>query len=466
MNAKALSTHLSRLAGGLLLLLILSACATASAAELPPLPSPAPDATESRAHTPQIVRGVERESVEDGVRYFYKDVYFRDAQGDATRLVNKLVGTDPEGGIFLHLDDDVITAPASQQAQEALVSTRYGCPGSSVDPFDFTVEDRVLDAAGSFSEPVIFTIACPAASVPDLLPFTTGGLIVGLGLVLAVGLYLRARPSQGQPLLLSAVLLLSTLMTVGFAQMVLHEGGHALMDLPSLAGRDMRLYVHPFMFSGYSRPMYEWNNTLAHAAGAIVGMLGALLISIPFWKRRSVPLLAVVMLLPWAVIGNGGYIASLEGDFHNILQLTGLPPALFISVGVALAALGVLMLFTLLPLFGLAPGDKRALLVIPAALFAWGVLSRVVAILFVPGSPFARRWHLANEILLSTNAYVALVLFGLLAALLYVTLYRWLEPRLPAWLRSEPVAPSWQGIEIPGLLGAASFVIGMVVVLT
>ncbi len=466
MNTQAASTRLSRLLGGLLLLLAAAACSTASASELPPPPSPAPLAAESRAHAPQILRVVERESFEDGTRYFYKDVYFRDAQGDATRLANKLVGTDPEGGLFLRLSDDAITVPASQQAQEALVSSRYGCPGNSVDPFDFTVEDRVLDAAGNFSEPVTFTISCPAALVPDLLPFTIGGLIVGLGLVLAFGLYLRAHPSQGQPLLLSAVLLLSTLMAAAFAQMVLHEGGHAIMDLPNLAGRAVRLYVHPFLFSGYSRPMYEWSNTLAHAAGAVAGMLGALLVSIPFWKRRSVPLLAVVMLLPWSVISNGGYIASLEGDFHNIIQLTGLPPALLIFVGVALVVLGLLMLFGLLPLFGLAPDDKRALLVIPAVLLAWGVLSRMVAMLFVPGSPFARRWHLANEILVSTNGYVALVLFGLLAAVLYVTLYRWLQPRLPAWLRTEPVALTWRGLAMPGMMGAASLVIGMVVVLT
>ncbi len=465
MNANARSTQWYRLLGAFLLLLVLSACATASAAELPPPPSPAPRPADAHSHVPSILRVVEREATDGDTRYFYKDIYFRDAWGDATLVSNKVVGTDPEGGLFLHLADDAISAPSDLQVQEGRVTIRYGCPGNSVDPFDYTVEDRLRDAAGNLSQPVTFSISCPAATVPDLLPFTIGGLVAGLLLLAACGLYLRWHASQGQPLFLSIALLLSALMPAAFAQLVLHEGGHALLDLPHLVGRDLALYVHPFMFAGYARPMYEYGNTLAHAAGSLVGMLGALLISIPFWKRRSLPLLSVVMLLPWSVISNGGYIASLQGDFGNILQLTGLPPALFIVAGLLLAVLGLLLLFTLLPLMGLAPGDKRALLVIPAALFLWGALSRIVAILLVPGSHFARRWHLANEILVSTNDYVALVALGLLVAVVYVTLYRWLEPRLPAWLRTERVAPTWQGLTVPGLLGAASFAIGMIVIL-
>ncbi len=458
MNAKAISTHLSRLLGALLPLLILTLGA-ASAAE-----ARTPRAAGSPSHVPQILRVVERDVVEDSVRYLYEDVYFRDAGGDATTLANRIIATDPAGGIFLHITDDVISAPASLQQQEGVVSTRYGCPSRSVDAFAFTVEDRVIDAYGNVSEPVTFTISCPATMPVDMSLLSIAGWAVGAVLLVGVGLYLRWRPAQGKPLLMSVLLLLCSIMTLSFVQIVLHEGGHALMDLHHLGGQSMVLYVHPFIFAGYSRPMFQWSDTLAHAAGAIVAVLGALLITLPFWKRRSLPLLALVMLFPWSALNNGGYIASVQGDFHNIMQITGLPPVVFIVIGVLIALLGLLMLLSLLPLMGLPSTDIKAVLVLPVALFAWGLLSRIVALLLVPGSPFATRWHLAGEILLSSSEYVPLVVLGLISALLYVTLYRWLSPKLPPWLSTAPVTPAWKDMRLPGLLAGLSIAIGLMVV--
>jgi len=49
--------------------------------------------------------------------------------------------------------------------------------------------------------------------------------------------------------------------------------------------------------------------------------------------------------------------------------------------------------------------------------------------------------------------------------LLYVTLYRKLQPRLPAWLRTEKVEPTWKNLRLPALLAVVSLVIGLIIVI-
>jgi hypothetical protein len=55
-------------------------------------------------------------------------------------------------------------------------------------------------------------------------------------------------------------------------------------------------------------------------------------------------------------------------------------------------------------------------------------------------------------------------IMGVLIAIIYVGLYRWMYPKLPAWLRSETVNLTWKDLRLPALLAAFSVVIGLIVI--
>ena len=52
----------------------------------------------------------------------------------------------------------------------------------------------------------------------------------------------------------------------------------------------------------------------------------------------------------------------------------------------------------------------------------------------------------------------------LLVGVLYLTLYRWISPRLPSWLRSETVALTWKDLRIPALLAVLSVLLGLLII--
>lgn len=58
---------------------------------------------------------------------------------------------------------------------------------------------------------------------------------------------------------------------------------------------------------------------------------------------------------------------------------------------------------------------------------------------------------------------VQMVIWTLLAVL-YVTLWPRVHPRLPAWLRTETVSLTWKHLRLPGLLAAISVAMGIIII--
>jgi hypothetical protein len=289
-------------------------------------------------------------------------------------------------------------------------------------------------------------------------------LPIALLCLLGFWLLFRKRPAERLPALRSTVLMFLLFMILQFVFLVFHEGGHSLYTIRH--GVPVTLYVHPFFFSGFSRPIIDTSLWMDILGSAIATPL-ALLISAPFWKHRSLALLPLVMLFPWVAVNDGINISGMMGgDFVNVVQKTGLPPALFVVVGVLLLFIGLLSLFSLFPLAGMNPRQDTALFVLPAAMFLISVLSFLVAQLFVPGSPIDRKYALGADILLTANMSLLLYpIIGFVLAVLYVTLFRAFHPRLPAWLRSETVSLNWKDLRIPGIVWAASLAIGLIIVI-
>jgi hypothetical protein len=316
----------------------------------------------------------------------------------------------------------------------------------------------------------LFLTACSAAFTGRdpwalTMPIPTRGLFIGLGLVVAflVGYWLifRHRPVERLSALQSTLLLTCLIFQLRFMGVILHEGGHALYQL--IRGFGITLYVHPFAFSAYSRPMADWS-AWTHVSGSAVALPAALLISLPFWKRRSLSNLPFLMLFPWVAINDGMYMLQRQGDYHNLMQVTGVPGIVLIVVGGLIACVGLILWFSLLPLLGVSPKDKKAFLVIPAAMFLWAFSSMIVAHLVVPGSPFAIKYALTGEIVSGANDYYFIVILGVIFALLYLTLYRWVYPRLPVGLRVETVNLTWKDFRLPGLLFVVSLVLGLMII--
>jgi len=296
-------------------------------------------------------------------------------------------------------------------------------------------------------------------------PALTVALPIALVLLLGFWLLFRSRPAERLPAFRSMVLMFLLFMLLTFLHLVLHEGGHSLYAIWQRV--PVTLYVHPFSFAGYSRPIVDasiWEDIL----GTAIAVPVALLISVPFWKRRSLALLPLVMLFPWTAWSNGINMmtATIGGDFENLVEKTGLPAAPFVIAGALIFCLGILSFLSLLPLAGLDPSDRRALFVLPSAMFLVSMLSFLVAYVFVPGSPIDRAYSVGPEILLSANLSVLVYpIVGLFLAVLYVTLFRKLRPRMPAWLRTGAINLSWKDLRLPGIWWAVSMVIGLIVVI-
>src|SRR5512136_133305 len=293
---------------------------------------------------------------------------------------------------------------------------------------------------------------------PQVISGLSTALPIALVLLLGFWLLFRKRPAESLLALRSMVLMFLLFMIVQFLFLVLHEGGHSLYCV--CQGVPVTLYVHPFFFSGFSRPILDtsfWADILGSATSIPV----ALLISWLSWKRRSPALLPLAMLFPWVALYDGinitGIMGGMSGDFVNVVQKTGLPAAPFVILGALIFCIGLISLFSLFPLAGMDPGDNQALFVIPAAMFLISVLSFLVAQLFVPGSPIDRQYSLGQDILLTANISILLYpIVGLILAVLYVSLFRKISPRLPAWLRNETVKLTWKDLRLPGILWAVS----------
>lgn len=454
---KAKTFEARNLAFFFLIALLLTACAPSAPPSQPPTPLPV-EQTDA-AHAPVILRVEEREEMQNGQLFLSKDIYFTDPDGDATTVVNTLISTDP-AEFSATVGDDVVSAPAGEQKQGAMVASAMRCP-PSLHPFSLTIEDRIRDAAGNLSEPITVVFNCPAIP-PNNLPYVIVVLVIGLGLLVGFWLYFRKHPTERTPTILSILLLLCVLILMQFVGSIIHEGGHALAGL-IVAGIFETLYVHPFAFMGFSRPIID--NAWVHAGGYITTLSVTFIISALFWKRRSVANLPFVMFFPSVAFTNGIFIPLLIGDTANILRLTGLPAMLFIVLGLALFCVGLLSFPTLFPLLGLNPTDRKSILILPTAFYSLGAISMIVAYVFVPGSYIDSRYLLGMEILQSANNLAIFPpILGALLAVFYLTLFRKIQPKLPAWLHTETVALTWKHLCLPATLAVISLILGLIII--
>jgi hypothetical protein len=459
---KTIPTWACSLAFVILLILLLAACSP-SIAPQPVEPGSEPASQPpADSHPPVIARAEQRQEVIDGFLWIYQDIYFSDADGDATAMTYELVSSSLT--YPLNFTDDPIEASAEEQKTEALFTVTGRC----WQKLELVFESRVRDAAGNLSEPVPFQMICTTPPALDIKPVLVSGLLIALPIALLLGLgfwlLFRKQPAERLPALRAMLLLFCLFLLFRLVQLVLHEGGHSLYQV--FRGIPFTLYVHPFALSGYSLPSID-NSIWKDILGSLTSIPLSLLISLPFWKRRSTALLPLVMLFPYAAALNDGpnITGIMGGDFRNLVQISGLSPIPFYILGALITLVGLALLFALFPLLGLDPRNKRTLFVLPAALFLQSALSFTVAILFVPGSPIDRQYFLGQEIMAGANSFLLSTVTGVILALLYITLYRKLQTRLPAWLRTEKVEPTWKNLRLPALLATASLVIGLIIII-
>jgi hypothetical protein len=265
----------------------------------------------------------------------------------------------------------------------------------------------------------------------------------------------------------STVLLFLILFPLSFLHLILHEGGHALVNLiyriPNTS-----IYVHPFSFSGYSRPIFDMSNAWFHASGPIVSVLLPLAMFIPLWKHRSVTSLFLVMLFPWNVFWeglNGSAILIRNGDFFNIAWVTTLPVSFFMVISIILLIIGIFFTILFFPLLGLEPEDRNTLWVLPVGVLLWALAGFGIAHWIVPGSTIDVQYHLATEIIQTANLQLPMmVVIGMALALIYVTLYRGAYRKLPGSLRTETKELAWRELRWPAAWCVVSVVIGLILI--
>lgn len=266
----------------------------------------------------------------------------------------------------------------------------------------------------------------------------------------------------------STLLVFLLFFPVTFMSMFLHESGHALVNL--IEGSPVHfLYAHPFAFSGFVRPGGDFYNIWGHASGTIFELLVSAVIFILLWKHRSFYTLPFLLVFPWSAIydGMGGIVDILgrTGDDFNILMLTGWSPTGFYVIDLILIVVGIFFLISLFPVLGLAPEDKRSLFVLPVGMLLYTLVGLPIAYLLVPGSPIDLQYHLAPQII--SSAYFRPIFMGsvgILLALIYITLYRYLYQKVPAYLRTEVVSLSRRNMWYPALLFIISMILGLLVI--
>jgi hypothetical protein len=92
-------------------------------------------------------------------------------------------------------------------------------------------------------------------------------------------------------------------------------------------------------------------------------------------------------------------------------------------------------------------------------------LGLAIAYLFVPGpSVYKTEWLVAEALTSAYQGMIANTVLGLILSALYVSLYRWISPRLPAWLRTETVTLAWKDLRLPAVLAAISVILGVLII--
>lgn len=409
---------------------------------------------------PVILKVEARQEIANGYLFFYKDIYFMDLDTDAVAMVYTV--TSSTLPYELQFPDTPVGASADAQEVGALFTEIAAC----WQKMQVVYEGRIMDRAGNLSEPVPVSLDCQSPVPLNTGPFLLSGLvtavIISLVLLLGFGLLFRKQPEERLPAILSTILLTFLFMFGRFIHLIIHEGGHSLYSL--VHNIPTSLYIHPFFFRGFSRPIIIGSSFWKDILGSAVALPIALLIFNLFWKRRSPTLLPLVILFPFVMLTDGINIMGIQDDFRNLVESTGLPAALFFILGTVFFCIGLITMLSLFPLAGLDPRDNKALFVLPAAMFLGCLLSFPVAYLVVPGSPINLDYFMGREIL-ADNYFLTWVPFGLFFGVAYITLYRWLSQHLPGWLRAETARLSWKDLLLPGSLWVVSVVIGLVIII-
>jgi len=447
-----------------LFVLLLAACSSSSSTLSTPTAPPVQSSSQTEAanHPPVILRVVERMERVNGQLVIHKDIYFTDSEGDAITLVNKLVSTAP-AGIPVTVLDDVITVSADKQKYEGLVTSTAG-PSFALAPFSITIEDRILDNAGNFSEPVLVTFSFMEQS-PNSIPYLIAGFLMVVGLLVGFWLLPLRHLSDGRSAFRSILFLFCSLFPISFFGAILHEGGHALAVM-MWGGTIYRYYVHPFSFSGFvannTEVLFALNGFLPYALPVLL----PLTIFILLWKRRSIATFPLLLLFPHLALVESLQLISLDHDVQNMMQPTELPGLLFIGIGVILLIFGTAFYISLFPLIGLEPDNRKTLLVVPIALFIYSALGMLVAYSLVPGSAADLNYLRGYFILRASNqAFILFPFIGMILAAIYVTFYSRIHLKLPAWLQTETVNLSWKDLRIPALLAVISVILGLTIII-
>ncbi len=274
--------------------------------------------------------------------------------------------------------------------------------------------------------------------------------------------------ARSRPALLAALRVFLLYFPLTLSHLFLHEGGH---DLVALVNRTpgTAIFIHPFSFAGYSRPIFDFDNVWFHLGGTLSAVLVSLVLFIFLWKRRnSTPLLPLI-LFPWIALWEGLdliLVLGKNGDYYNLSQVTGLPAGLFVAAGVVLFLGGAFLFMSLFPRLGLAPENKNTLWAVPAGIALYGLVSLGAAHVLAPASPFLVRYDLVQEVL--TTAVLqpaAMTAAGLLTAGLYVTLYRAVYQKLPAGWRTETTRLTCSNLGGSAVIAVVSIGIGLIFIL-
>jgi len=199
-----------------------------------------------------------------------------------------------------------------------------------------------------------------------------------------------------------------------------------------------------------------------------VTLTASLLLFAIFWRRRSVAILPLVMLFPWAashaIMTVSGLAQGID-DYNHVIDMTGWPSWPFFALFSILAVVGVLLFGSCLPLLGLRSTDKRIFFVIPGGLLLWALVSLMAAHVTVPGSRADAQFGIREEFMSSASDGVLVALFmGVLLALGCFTFYRVIERKLPTYLRTETRDLAWRDLSIPGTLSLLCIVVGVLII--
>jgi hypothetical protein len=266
----------------------------------------------------------------------------------------------------------------------------------------------------------------------------------------------------------SMLLLFFAILPLTVVHLFLHESGHAIFNLVGhIPHTD--LFIHPFGFTGYSRPLADFSNVWYHLGGVISAVMLSLVIFLVCWRLRNRIDPLPLLLFPWIAIGEGLNMLVVlmgTGDYHNVSELAGLPSGLFAAIGLVLFLAGLFLFSSLFPRLGLAPENKHALWSIPAGLLLYGLVSWGAGLWLIPHSPFLNQYDLVQEALstLSMQLFVNLAI-GVILGVVYAFVYRAFSKKLPAAWRVELRAVTWRDLSLPAVLAVISILIGLVFVL-